>query len=146
MNRPNLVLRPEDAAAMAELSGVAEPAPWSEASWHDQLSQPNCLVLATGDPAAELDGAIALSLVHGFAEILNLLVRPEQRRKGLASQLLSAGLKRAGERGIARLCLDVNISNFGARALYERFGFTEDGRRLRYYPDGSDALLMSREV
>lgn len=143
---PIVILRPEDAGALAELSRLADTEPWSEAAWRDQLSQSSTLALATGDPDYGLTGTIALSMVHGFAEILNLLVHPDHRRQGLASHLLSAGLTRAGERGIDRLCLDVNVNNTAARALYAGFGFSEDGRRPRYYSDGSDAMLMSRKV
>lgn len=143
---PVVILRPEDAGALADLSRLADHDPWSEESWRDQLSQPATLVLATGDPTSGLTGAIALSMVHEFAEILNLLVHPGHRRQGLARHLLATSLKRAGERGIERLCLDVNVNNSAARALYARFGFSEDGRRPRYYSDGSDALLMSRKV
>lgn len=147
MSVPGLVvLRPEDAPALAALSQVSEPEAWSEASWREQLAQPATLALATGDPATGLTGAIVLSLVHDFADILNLLVHPAHRRQGLASHLLRAALSRAGERGIARLHLDVNVNNAAARVLYAGFGFSEDGRRLRYYPGGADAILMSRQI
>jgi ribosomal protein S18 acetylase RimI-like enzyme len=33
-----------------------------------------------------------------------------------------------------------------AREFYRRFGFTEVGRRNRYYPDQSDALVLRMNV
>ncbi|MCI4646485.1 MAG: GNAT family N-acetyltransferase [Hyphomonadaceae bacterium] len=141
-----IILRPDDAGALATLSSVAEPLPWSAAAWREQMQQTATLVLALGDPRLGLTGALALCLTRDFADILNLLVHPDFRRQGLASRLLRAGLTHCGERGIARICLDVSVTNHAARTLYTGFGFTEDGRRPRYYPDGEDALLMSRPI
>ena len=36
----------------------------------------------------------------------------------------------------------VATGNAAARTLYARAGFTEVGRRWRYYADGSDALVL----
>ena len=44
----------------------------------------------------------------------------------------------------AGVVLEVRASNAPAQALYRRAGFVVDGRRPRYYPDGEDAVLMSR--
>ena len=43
----------------------------------------------------------------------------------------------------SRFTLEVRVSNIGAIAMYERFGFRSAGRRRRYYNDnGEDALIM----
>ena len=59
-------------------------------------------------------------------------------------------VSRLGERGIARITLDVAEDNAPARALYDRLGFAEDGRRPNYYTTGRDipaaAILMSRNL
>ena len=44
----------------------------------------------------------------------------------------------------AAATLEVRADNGGALALYARLGFDEVGRRRRYYPDGGDAVLMTR--
>jgi ribosomal-protein-alanine N-acetyltransferase len=43
--------------------------------------------------------------------------------------------------------LEVRVSNTGAQAFYERFGFTAASRRKKYYahPD-EDALLMMGRI
>jgi ribosomal-protein-alanine N-acetyltransferase len=38
--------------------------------------------------------------------------------------------------------LEVATNNWAARALYSAAGYAEVGRRRRYYPDGSDALVL----
>jgi ribosomal-protein-alanine N-acetyltransferase len=51
-------------------------------------------------------------------------------------------LATAAERGCAEAFLEVRAGNAAAAALYSRFGFELVYQRPRYYPDGSDALVM----
>ena len=48
----------------------------------------------------------------------------------------------AREQAARTMVLEVAIGNAAARALYERAGFVEAGRRPRYYADGGDALIL----
>jgi [ribosomal protein S18]-alanine N-acetyltransferase len=41
------------------------------------------------------------------------------------------------------MLLEVAAGNAPARALYAAAGFAEVGKRRRYYPDGSDALVLA---
>lgn len=78
------------------------------------------------------------------AELLRIAVHPQARRRGLARQLLEAGLGELARRGIRRCFLEVRRHNLPARALYERLGFERVGLRKGYYPDGSDGLVYRR--
>lgn len=71
-------------------------------------------------------------------EILNLAVRPEARRTGVATQLLKDVLAEKGN-----WFLEVRTSNSAARNLYQSVGFQESGRRPKYYknPD-EDAVVL----
>ncbi len=61
--------------------------------------------------------------------ILNdLFVRPNARRRGIASALLSAVERYAWSLGAARLTLNVASENAAARQLYTDFGWEEDSR------------------
>jgi ribosomal protein S18 acetylase RimI-like enzyme len=46
--------------------------------------------------------------------------------------------------GMRAVELELAASNDAARALYEGLGFVVVGRRSRYYPDGDDALLLTK--
>jgi ribosomal-protein-alanine N-acetyltransferase len=48
--------------------------------------------------------------------------------------------------GAVKVHLEVAAGNTPARALYDTVGFTEAGRRRRYYSNGEDALLMVMEI
>ncbi len=55
---------------------------------------------------------------------------------------MRALMTEAAARGAGELFLEVSEQNAPARALYARLGASEAGRRRRYYPDGSDALVL----
>lgn len=76
------------------------------------------------------------------AELLNIGVIPEARRRGVGRGLLKIWLERMYERGARNIFLDVRINNHSAIQLYESFGFTVSGCRPHYYQDGEDALVM----
>jgi ribosomal-protein-alanine N-acetyltransferase len=59
--------------------------------------------------------------------------------------MLDAVLIELGSRGVRTAFLEVRESNLAARALYGSRGFTEIGRRHRYYRRPvEDALVMRR--
>ncbi len=83
----------------------------------------------------------------GEAEVLNLAVRLDQRRKGVATALLQAFLDAIASNRIRRVFLEVRASNAPAIALYERHRFSKTGRRRNYYRDPiEDAVIMERTL
>ncbi|MEQ9121711.1 MAG: GNAT family N-acetyltransferase, partial [Alphaproteobacteria bacterium] len=86
--------------------------------------------------------------VAGEADLLTLATDPARRSEGLARSLLTALMTSLAAAGIQRFTLDVAEDNHAARHLYTTLGFTEDGRRPRYYTAGRsiavDGVLMSR--
>jgi [ribosomal protein S18]-alanine N-acetyltransferase len=79
--------------------------------------------------------------------INNLAVRPELRRQGIGSFLLSFVLNTGAGFGARRATLEVRRSNEAARLLYERFGFTVAGVREQYYSKPvEDALVLWLET
>lgn len=109
-------------------------------------------VMANG--AAGQSGALAGYLWLGQlpfdAEIQALGVMPEYRGRGVGDALMRAARVAAEHWQSERLLLEVRAGNAAAIALYQRHGFSVDGRRKHYYPAASasdagreDALLMS---
>jgi ribosomal-protein-alanine N-acetyltransferase len=91
-------------------------------------------------------GLIVVRAVADEAEVLTLAVVPAMRRRGVAVALLRRAMAEAAARGAGALFLEVSTRNAAAQALYRRVGFVEVGRRRRYYPDGSDALVLRLEL
>ncbi len=93
----------------------------------------------------ELVGFVLVSYQMDECQLLNLAVAKAWQGQGRGSNLLRHVIKSASREGLARIVLEVRVSNQAAIALYQRHGFREMGRRKNYYPtpDGSeDALLM----
>jgi ribosomal-protein-alanine N-acetyltransferase len=150
--------RPEpDLRLAAELAGVHAAAfagdgrPWSGPEILALLNEPTVAVrLAhSGHRGSVASVGFALfRVVAGEAEILTLAVLPEARRGGIGTDLLAACEDGARGAGAARLFLEVADGNIAARALYDRAGYRECGRRKGYYrrPDTSrdDAVVMEK--
>jgi ribosomal protein S18 acetylase RimI-like enzyme len=63
----------------------------------------------------------------GVPEIQDVFVRPEQRRRGVASALNRAAEQLAIARDYTRISLSVGIDNVAARQLYARLGYEDAG-------------------
>jgi [ribosomal protein S18]-alanine N-acetyltransferase len=75
-----------------------------------------------------------------------LAIDPQFQRQGLGLALLHSLLGSARQRGLEWATLEVRVSNAGAIALYERFGFEAVGERKRYYQDPEEnALILWRK-
>jgi ribosomal-protein-alanine N-acetyltransferase len=94
------------------------------------------------EPAGEMAGLLAATLAAGEAEVQNLAVVPEKRRRGLASGLLAAALERLSAAGAKSVWLEVRESNQEAIAFYERHSFRRAGRRPGYYSSPPEAALI----
>lgn len=127
------------AAALAAIHAAAfAPAGrWDAAAMAGLLATPG--VFALIDPAG---GCVLARVAADEAEILTLAVAPGQRRRGVGCGLLRHARARAAALGAATLFLEVSAGNGAAVALYAAAGFVACGRRLKYYPDGSDALVL----
>ena len=86
-------------------------------------------------------GFLIYTLLYENAEIIDIYVNPEYRRRGIAKSLLN---KVIDNKNIKNITLEVNINNKNAILLYNSLGFKEVSVRKGYY-DGVDALLMLKE-
>lgn len=81
------------------------------------------------------------------ADIQTIAVDARHRRHGIGALLLERLLDEARARRVDDVLLEVRADNPGARALYERHGFTAIAVRPRYYqPDDVDAIVMRWEA
>ena len=95
-------------------------------------------------PGEHILGLVGLWCMMGEGHIVTIAVRQTQRRRGIGELLLVTILEAALEAGQDGVTLEYRISNSDARALYDKYGFTQVGVRARYYSDNQeDAVLMS---
>ena len=140
-------MRLEDLDAVSELEQASYEFPWSPGIFRDcvKAGYP-CWVLCHGDIVI---GYGILSMGAGEAHLLNICVASDQRGKGLGRHFLMRLIDIARWNGAERLFLEVRPSNPLAKVLYESVGFTEIGRRPRYYPakEGrEEAIVMALDL
>ena len=131
-------LRQAQVADLDQITAIQATAP--EAS---QWQTPDYLTFDCH--VAVLDGQIAGFVVSRTVgdrerEILNVAVRPDLRRLGIATSLLHAEMARWHGAHF----LEVRESNTGARRLYERLGFEAVGARPGYYENPPEAGIVMR--
>lgn len=78
--------------------------------------------------------------------IVSIAVAREFRGIGIGKSLLREVERKMIEKGVRRIRLEVSVSNQRAISLYSSLGYREIGRIRKYYPDGSDALIMEKTV
>ena len=94
----------------------------------------------------EVVGFAGLKIVLDVADIMNIAVKDDYRRQGIATLLLNTLLNYCKKNDIKTINLEVNEENFSAIALYKKLGFTECGLRKKYYDKKYDAILMKKDV
>mgnify|MGYP002685288584 CR=1 FL=1 len=131
--------------ALEQLERTCFSRPWSRKMLAEELDNECAAFLVAEDAATgEAVGYAGLLVAADEGYITNVAVFPEQRRRGIAGQLLQVFLNFAEANRLAFLTLEVRASNAPAIALYRKHGFQTVGQRRNYYqkPD-EDALLMT---
>ena len=146
-----LILRPARAADLSSVAAIESACfradPWPLESFEAFLDRSNVSFVLAEDRAREgtVAGYAILLSAADEAELLNLAVAHDHRRKGVGKALLRHVLETAANSGIRRVYLEVRDSNAAARSLYALYGFIEVGRRRRYYErPAEDALILQR--
>lgn len=147
---PPLTVVPMTAAhlsALAAIEAACFSQPWSAEGLGAELQSDTAVFLVAVNgktPDGEPIGYLGAHMVLDEFDIARVAVHPDFRARGVGFWLLSAAKQYAQTHGGARMMLEVRRSNDVARTLYERFGFTVDGVRPRFYEQPrEDAVLYS---
>ena len=100
------------------------------------------IVASQGDAVA---GYVIATSQGREGTIQSIAVSPESRGRGVGEALMEAAIGHLAGRS-ARVRLLVDVNNGAAIRLYRRLSFRETGEVVHgYYPNGDDALEMTRE-
>jgi ribosomal-protein-alanine N-acetyltransferase len=136
----------EDVPAVAHLDQLSFTLPWTERSFHFEVTSNPAARCWVTEHEGGIVGAVIAWLLVDEMHIATIATHPDFRRQGIAQALLAQVLKLGAEEGAVSSSLEVRASNLAAQAMYRKFGYEETGRRLRYYKDnGEDAILMTLE-
>ncbi len=83
---------------------------------------------------------------HKTGWVADLVIAPEHRRKGIATQLLQAGKGWARKTGLRRLTVETQTKNYPALCLLERLAFSFCGYNDQYYANQDIALFFSLDL
>ncbi|MFF3441023.1 ribosomal protein S18-alanine N-acetyltransferase [Streptosporangium sp. NPDC002721] len=138
----------EDLPAVMEVERKTFPADaWSEGMLRGELDdQPRTrhYVVALVDDV--IVGYAGLAAAGDQADVQTIAVLAEWRRTGVGGAMLTELLAEAARREAVSVFLEVRSDNPGAQAVYDRFGFERIGVRRRYYEDGTDAIMMRKDL
>jgi ribosomal-protein-alanine N-acetyltransferase len=139
---------PDDFEAVVSLEArVFADSAWSPRSLDEEFAahgQTRRIVVAVD--ADRVVGHAVLLAAGDTGDVTRVAVDGDRRRAGIGTRLLDALVDHARRTGLGALLLEVADSNSAAIGLYERHGFTPIDRRVGYYPDGSDAIVMRKDL
>ncbi len=159
MSNATLVIRPaeeHDIPGVLRIERASFADPWSADSFLTSLEVDRMRFLVAeerreGDGRETGDGVllgyvIALVLAEE-AEVADIAVSADARRRGVGGLLLDRVSEELTQRGVRSVYLEVRESNSAARALYESRAFRPVGRRRGYYRSPvEDALVLKRDL
>lgn len=133
----------ENYAAAAEIEAACfDDRPWTAEQFFEELSLDFSRTFLAYDEGRAV-GFVNMWLTPPMAVINNIAVIAPFRRRGIAAELIGAALSECV--GCSSLTLEVRVSNAAAIALYERFGFSQVGRRRDFYENPTeDAFIMTK--
>ncbi|GBE08322.1 ribosomal-protein-alanine N-acetyltransferase [bacterium BMS3Abin11] len=140
-------MREIDLAEVLAIENVSYDFPWTEGIFRDCLKKqyPSMLFVQQKRILAYAIFQFIVDECH----LLNLCIRQEERRQGLATKMVQYLMNQARQNDMGSIFLEVRESNTAAIKLYDKLGFNEIGLRRDYYPGSSgreDALVLAHEI
>lgn len=125
------------AAVAEERDGIAAEPPVDLERREARTDLERTLVAVAG---GEVVGSLVVFESGWGVGELGMMVAREWRGRGVGSALVAAAIEWARGRGLHKLALSVFPHNEAAIALYRKFGFVEEGRRVRHMRRASGEL------
>jgi [ribosomal protein S18]-alanine N-acetyltransferase len=97
-------------------------------------------------PPQQIAGFLVAQARSTTGHIITIDVLPGARRTGLGSQLLQAAESRLLAAGCHNVYLETAVDNQPAREFYKRHGYILVKTVPRYYSDGTDALILTKDL
>lgn len=133
-------------AQVAEIEESIFSVPWSKNAFKDSLELENT-AFYVAIKEENVVGYCGVYKVLNSADITNVAVKKEERKKGVAEQMLKEAIKDAKNEGIKEIMLEVRESNEAAISLYKKNGFESITKRKKYYRNPvEDAIIMLLKI
>lgn len=136
---------PADVPELVHIEQQCYAQPWSEARFAQECANPYSYILLLREQRS-IVAYLCFWCLGPEVEVHNVACAPDRRRSGAAQALLEYLHNWCRVQHAEQMFLEVRTKNKGAIELYRRFGFSICGRRVGYYSNGDDALLMGCRV
>lgn len=135
----------EDLPQVAAIEKECFRLPWSEKGFEDALAGEDNIFLVL-EEEGKICGYLGVYVSFEEGEITNVAVASSERNRGFGKSLVKACIQEAAKCGVARLVLEVRVSNASAIHVYESCGFENLGIRKGFYDfPKEDAYIMAYE-
>ncbi|MFM7390413.1 MAG: ribosomal protein S18-alanine N-acetyltransferase [Vampirovibrionales bacterium] len=137
---------PEDAERLMPIESVSFGRfHWSPDAFRNELANTMARYWLMEDPSTHIVwGYVGCWDILGEGHITTVAVHPLARGKGWGDVLISHALAYLFQQQVQSITLEVRITNLSAQSLYYKYGFSQVGKRPRYYQDTQeDALLLT---
>lgn len=118
---------------------------WSFQMFADSFSLDNFYGICAEEDD-EIVGFGCISFNGDDVDIDDIAVTENFRHRGIGAKILKDLIAESKSRKARKMFLEVRVSNSPAQILYLTHGFEGVYARVRYYPDGEDAIVMARKV
>jgi ribosomal-protein-alanine N-acetyltransferase len=136
-----------DAGRICAIEKTASTAPWPASAFESELSNEHAVNYVALDRRGRVCAYIISVIVSDELHIHNLATHQHFRRRSIASRLINEVMDLAERRGVQKAYLEVRSKNNAAIGLYEKYGFSIQLIRKKYYSDdGDDALVMVKNI
>ncbi len=135
----------EHIRGMVEIEEQCFNSGYAEKTFLKELENKIAIYIVAVENKAVL-GYIGLWNICGGADIIDVAVHKDFRRRGIGEGLIAEMLRVCQKENIFEVNLEVRSSNLAAQGLYEKMGFLKVGLRKLYYENKEDAILMQRRV
>ena len=145
----------DDLDEVVEIERASFPSPWTKGLFLQELDKEHSFNYVVRAGAKKVEGKEKGSDLVGYIvfwkaademHILDFAVHPGFRMRGIGRRLLNHSISVAKSEGCLRSFLEVRKGNAVGLGMYESFGFEVIGERKRYYKDGEDAIVMTRNL
>ena len=138
----------EDIESLLVIEQSSHLSPWSHSHFLSSINSGHQTRVLEHQAHQKIVAYCITSTAADEAELLNLTVAAEYRRRGLAQAFLTQVCRHFDD-SIQQCFLEVRVSNLAAIALYQSLDFHEIACRPNYYRSGQqreDALIMAKQL
>ena len=119
------------------------PRPWSASLFLSEMGQKTTRTYIVARHQGQVVGYAGMMFTGREAHVTNIAVDPDFHEHKIGTRLLLKIVTEAVARGAETVSLEVRVTNHGAQAMYEKFGFKTVGVRKGYYIEThEDAYVM----